>query len=124
NDLYGDSLARFLTTIWPSMSMKLTLDRVEMIVTRLHHINPRARIVLLGLYDPYRRPALDSLVALWDSRLIARFAYDHRVHVIRLGGPCAKRRCSLSVSCGAVFAPMFGTKTLKRRPSISHATFP
>jgi lysophospholipase L1-like esterase len=84
NDLYGDSMSRFMTTLWPAHAMNRTLDRVGAIVARIHRINPNARVILLGLYDPYAIRALDTQVALWDSRLIARFARDHRVQVIRI----------------------------------------
>ena len=84
NDLYGDSTARLWTTLWPSHAMSRTLDRVESIVSRIHRLNPAARLCLLGLYDPYRNRALDTQVALWDSRLIARFANDHAVQVLRI----------------------------------------
>src|SRR5207244_8043592 len=47
-------------------------------------IYPAARVVLLGLYDPYRTRFLDEQVALWDSRLIARFARDPAVDVVRI----------------------------------------
>src|SRR5437868_13980125 len=82
--MYGDSVARLMTTIWPSRAMNQTLDRVARVVARVHRINPRARICLLGLYDPYKRLALDKLVARWDARLIERFASDQRVQVIRI----------------------------------------
>jgi len=84
NDLYGDNVARLFTTVWPSMAMHRTLDRIDSIVAQLHRINPAARIFLLGLYDPYHRRDLDRQVALWDSRLIARFAADANVQVIRI----------------------------------------
>ena len=84
NDLYGDSFARFATTLWPSYAMSRTLDRVTSIVRRIHALNPRARICVLGLYDPYKLRSLDKQVAVWDSRLIARFAGDPRVQVVRI----------------------------------------
>jgi lysophospholipase L1-like esterase len=64
--------------------MEHTLDRVATIVERIHDANPAARVVLLGLYDPYRKPLLDQQVARWDSRLIARFAGDCAVDVVRI----------------------------------------
>ena len=84
NDLYGDSVARFLAAVWPALHMTRTLDRVAAIVTRLHTINPAARIYILGLFDPYRLPELDRQVAMWDSSLIARFADDADVDVVRI----------------------------------------
>jgi len=84
NDLYGDALARLATIAAPSLAMEHTLDRVATIVERIHDANPAARVVLLGLYDPYRTPYLDEQVARWDSRLIARFAHNRAVDVVRI----------------------------------------
>jgi len=84
NDLYGDAIARLATLIAPPLAMEGALDRVAAIVDRIHAASPAARIVLLGLYDPYRRPFLDEQVARWDSRLIARFAGDRAVDVVRI----------------------------------------
>lgn len=84
NDLYGDSIARLLAAVWPTLHMTPTLDRVAAIITRLHTINPEARIYLLGLFDPYRLPNLDEQVAIWDASLIARFAGDADVDVVRI----------------------------------------
>src|SRR5262249_38922837 len=84
NDLYGDAIARLTTLLAPSLAMDHTIDRIALIVDRIHAANPAARIVLLGLYDPYRQPALDEQVAGWDARLIARFAHDRAVDVVRI----------------------------------------
>ena len=85
NDLYGDSLARAMSVLWPSHAMRRTLARVSAIVNRIHARNAAARVILLGLYDPYRPNAfLDRAVNEWDSMLIERFASDRRVTVIRI----------------------------------------
>jgi lysophospholipase L1-like esterase len=84
NDLFGDPIARLATMIAPSLAMERTIDRIAAIVDRIHSANPAVRIVLLGLYDPYRAPLLDEQVARWDSRLIARFARDRAVDVVRI----------------------------------------
>ena len=84
NDLFGDAVARIATIVAPSLAMERTIDRVALIVDRIHATNPAARVVLLGLYDPYRKPALDEQVARWDARLIARFASDRAVDVVRI----------------------------------------
>jgi lysophospholipase L1-like esterase len=84
NDLYGDALARLTTIVAPSIAMERTIDRIALIVERIHAANPAARVVLLGLYDPYRQPALDEQVTRWDARLIARFAADRAVDVVRI----------------------------------------
>jgi lysophospholipase L1-like esterase len=82
NDLYGDGRARLLSGLAPSLMMDLTLDRIESIVGSLHRLNARARVILVGLYDPYRLPSLDRQVARWNARLLDRFSDDARVTVI------------------------------------------
>jgi lysophospholipase L1-like esterase len=84
NDLFGDTLARLATLLAPAHAMERTIDRIALIVDRIHDASPSARVVLLGLYDPYRQPALDEQVARWDARLIARFARDRAVDVVRI----------------------------------------
>lgn len=84
NDLYGDSFARTLTTLCADCAIDRVLARVQRVVDRIHHVNPDTRVILLGLYDPYRRNFLDRQVNLWDSRLIARFANDSLVDVVRI----------------------------------------
>jgi lysophospholipase L1-like esterase len=85
NDLYGDSLARIASALWPEQAMRRTVANVETIVRRIHTRNASVRIYLLGLYDPYSPNAvLDRSVNSWDALLIARFASDPRVTVIRI----------------------------------------
>jgi lysophospholipase L1-like esterase len=84
NDLYGDSISRLLTLIWPQRAMNRVASRVAAVVRRVETMNPSARIVVLGLYDPYRQTALDRLVNEWDAKLIHKFAADSRVTVIRI----------------------------------------
>ncbi|MGZ5446222.1 MAG: GDSL-type esterase/lipase family protein [Thermoanaerobaculia bacterium] len=88
NDLYGDPRARLLATLFPDHRQARTLVRVQRIVGRLREANPGVRICLLGLYNPYRRSAagawLDRQVNQWDARLIARFAANRGVTVIRI----------------------------------------
>jgi lysophospholipase L1-like esterase len=84
NDLYGDSLSRLLTLVWPQRAMSRVAARVAAVVRRIATMNPSAHIVLLGVYDPYQRRALDRLVNEWDAALIKKFAADSRVSVIRI----------------------------------------
>src|SRR5947209_1344293 len=84
NDLYGDTAARLTTLVAPGYAIHRTIHRIAAIVTRIHGASPSARVVLLGLYDPYRTPWLDEQVALWDSALIAHFARDAQVDVVRI----------------------------------------
>jgi lysophospholipase L1-like esterase len=84
NDLFGDSVARLATLVAPSYAMDRAIARVAAIVAAIHRRNPATRVILLGLYDPYRRPFLDEQVAHWDARLIERFARDRAVDVVRI----------------------------------------
>lgn len=88
NDLFGDRLSKFESLVWPSMMMANTIARVDRLVRDVHRLNPAARVYLLGLYNPYRNSSLsaflDRQVALWDSRLIAHFADQPSVDVIRI----------------------------------------
>jgi len=84
NDLYGDPLARLTTLLAPSHAMDRTIGRIAAIVATIHRLNPATRVVLLGLYDPYRTRFLDEQVAHWDARLIERFARDRAVDVVRI----------------------------------------
>ena len=85
NDLYGDSLARLASVLWPEHAMRRTVARVGAIVSRIHTRNASARVLLLGLYDPYRpNTFLDRAVNQWDALLISHFAADPAVTVIRI----------------------------------------
>ena len=84
NDLFGDSVSKVESFVWPSMMMARTIGRVDRLVAEIRRLNPSARIYLLGLYNPYRNSFLDRQVALWDSKLIARFADQPNVDVIRI----------------------------------------
>ena len=85
NDLYGDPFARITTLLSPQWAIHQVVNRVRGVIAEIHRINPAARIVLLGLYNPYRRAAfLDRAVNLWDARLIATFASDAAVTVERI----------------------------------------
>jgi lysophospholipase L1-like esterase len=88
NDLYGDSMARLRAAVWPEHARRRALAGVSAVVRRVHALNPSARIVLLGLYNPYRQsgiaPFLDAQINRWDACLIARFAEDPHVIVVRI----------------------------------------
>src|SRR5207248_1739204 len=88
NDLFGDQLSKLESLVWPSMMMARTIGRVDRLVGKIHHLNPAARAYLLGLYNPYRNSSigvfLDRQVALWDAKLIAHFAEQPNVDVIRI----------------------------------------
>ena len=85
NDLYGDTLARVRSLLWPQHATRVVMARVHAVVTQIHGLNPSARVFLLGLYNPYQRQTfLDAFINVWDSVLIGGFATDRRVTVIRI----------------------------------------
>jgi lysophospholipase L1-like esterase len=88
NDLYGDSPARLLTTLWPWYQRERTLSRVESLVAQVRQINPGARICILSLYNPYQASRAgrwtDVQVNLWDGALIQRLSEMRGVTVIRI----------------------------------------
>jgi len=91
NDLYGDSRARLLSLIAPEVMMDLAVERIASIVRTVER-ESQARIVLLGVYDPYRNPRLDEYVSLWSAKLLQRFADDRRVSVVTIADLCVGRR--------------------------------
>ena len=94
NDLYGDSLARLMTTLWPWYQREQTLSRVASLVGQVRQISPGARICILGLYNPYEASAagrwIDVQVNLWDGALIQRLAEMRGVTVIRIADVLAR----------------------------------
>ena len=88
NDLFGDRISKLESMLYPAMMMDRTIWRIDRLVRQIRELNPDTRVYLLGLYDPYRHSSLsaflDRQVALWDSRLIAHFAADSDVDVIRI----------------------------------------
>ena len=91
NDLYGDSRARLMSAIAPGVMMDLAMERIASIVCTVER-NSSARIVLLGVYDPYGNPRLDEYVALWSAKLLQRLAGDRRVTVITIADLFTARR--------------------------------
>jgi lysophospholipase L1-like esterase len=88
NDLYGDSMARVVASVFPNFEQELTALKVRGVVASLRHLNPTARIDVLGVYNPYHHSPLsawlDEQVNRWDARLVWTFAAWQRVNVIRI----------------------------------------
>ncbi len=84
NDLFGDSRVRLLSTVAPRYAMWRADVRVRRVVAAIRRENRRARVYVLGLYNPYRAAWLDQHIARWDSRLIGSFAEWRGVAVIRI----------------------------------------
>jgi len=64
------------------------LNNIESIVGEVRRVNPTTRILILGGYAPIandRAPALlEPLVTIWDAALLARFADDPLVSIVRM----------------------------------------
>lgn len=88
NDLFGNSIEKFRSLLAPRVVSHLVLARVERVIARIREENRTARIVVLGLYNPYRQAKfgkkLDMEIARWDARLIATFAGDRALNVVRI----------------------------------------
>jgi lysophospholipase L1-like esterase len=97
NDLYGSRWEQLVSTLAPRLSMMLVRSRVAALVATLHAINGRARIVIVGLHNPYRELPLGAAVARWNAGLLERFADDRRVAVLPIADLFAgtDRRSSL-----------------------------
>lgn len=64
------------------------LRNMDAAIADIRTINPTARILILGAYVPVRQARaavlLAPLVAIWDATLVARFAVDPLIELVRL----------------------------------------
>jgi len=88
NDLYGDSIAQIVASVFPNIEQEITIAKVHSVVASIRRLNPTARIDVLGLYNPYRHSTLaawlDEQVNRWDARLIWSFAASPHVNIVRI----------------------------------------
>jgi lysophospholipase L1-like esterase len=86
NDLWGDNF-RNEPPPDPAAVMNEVLERIEEVMRRVRQANPKARIFLLGLYNPFRDTpfggGLNTLVGQWNARLIERFSSDANLTVVQ-----------------------------------------
>jgi lysophospholipase L1-like esterase len=98
NDLFRSQHSREEILRNPLVVAQRILTRIEAIVTQLHDINPRARILLLGAYNPVPRhewaPLIDQYIPLWDQTLAQQFANDERVAVVKMADIVTPQRLS------------------------------
>ncbi len=87
NDLWGGTDWRTATRANPEKVMDAVLERIEKIVRAIRADNGRARIFIIGLYNPFVfTPAgrqLTPLVNRWNARLIERFSDDVNVTIVQ-----------------------------------------
>ena len=72
----------------PLLLVDEVLRNIDGIVGEVRQLNPEAQILVLGAYSPIanERAAvlLEPFIAIWDAALMAQFADDPRVSVVRL----------------------------------------
>jgi len=87
NDLWGGTDWRNAPPKDPDAAMGIVLTRIEEVVKIVRTANPRARIFIIGLYNPFvatpSGPLLTSLVNRWNSRLIERFGSVPNLTVVQ-----------------------------------------
>lgn len=98
NDLFRSGQSREDILRAPFEVAERILGRIESIVTQLHEINPNARVLLLGGYNPVPRhqyaPLINQYLGLWDTALAARFEHDERVAVVKMNDIVTPQRLS------------------------------
>jgi lysophospholipase L1-like esterase len=98
NDLFRSGQSRDEILRAPFEVAERILGRVETIVKELHTINPNARILLLGGYNPVPRhqyaAMINQYLGLWDTALASRFESDPRVAVVKMHDIVTPQRLS------------------------------
>lgn len=98
NDLFRTPHAREEMMRAPLVVAERILGRIHSIVTQLHEINPRARVLLLGGYNPVPRhewaPLINQYLGMWDAALAANFESDPRVAVVKMSDIVTAQRLS------------------------------
>ena len=98
NDLFRSGQSREDILRAPFEVAERILGRIETIVAELHRINPNARVLLLGGYNPVPRhqyaPLINQYLGLWDTALAGRFEPNPRVAVVKMNDIVTPQRLS------------------------------
>ena len=98
NDLFRSQHSREEILRSPFGVAERILGRIETIVSQLHEINPRARVLLLGGYNPVPRhewaSTINQYLGMWDLALASRFEKDQRVAVVKMSDIVTAQRLS------------------------------
>lgn len=98
NDLFRTPGAREETLQNPLAVASRILTRLESIVAELHRLAPKARILILGGYNPVPNHPYASMInqylGLWDSTISDRFARDPLVTIVKLSDIVSPKRLS------------------------------
>jgi lysophospholipase L1-like esterase len=98
NDLFRSPHSREELLRSPFQVAERILGRIETIVGEIHAINPNARVLLLGGYNPVPRhewaSTINQYLTVWDAALAARFEDDQRVAVVKMADIVTPQRLS------------------------------
>ena len=87
NDLWGGTDWRNAPPRDPEATMNTVLERIGDAVKIVRDANPRARVFIIGLYNPFAAtpfgPQLSALVNRWNARLVERFGTDPNIIVVQ-----------------------------------------
>jgi len=87
NDLFGDSESRSGAPPNPEKVMDTVMGRVEQVMDVVRKSNPRARIFLIGLYNPFGGSEYGKLAGVyvnrWNARLAGRFENDPNLTIVQ-----------------------------------------
>jgi lysophospholipase L1-like esterase len=88
NDLVRFPGAREEALREPFTAARRTLDRVALVVAAILEINPHARVLVLGGYNPFPQhpyaPLVARYLAVWDEALVEEFESEPRVAVVKM----------------------------------------
>lgn len=98
NDLFRSPHSREEMLRAPFAVAERILGRIESIVAQIHDINPDARVLVLGGYNPVPAhewaPTINQYLVLWDAALAKRFEADTRVAVVKMADIVTPQRLS------------------------------
>lgn len=98
NDLFRSPAAREETMRAPLAVADKILSRIESIVADLRTLNSRARILVLGGYNPVPAhplsPMISQYLQLWDATLASRFEGDPLISVVKMSDIVTPQRLS------------------------------
>jgi lysophospholipase L1-like esterase len=86
NDLWGGTDWRSAPPKDPDAVMRGVLERIDAAVKAIRSVNPKGRIFIVGLYNPFAATPvgaqLTSLVNRWNAKLIEQFGSDPNITVV------------------------------------------
>lgn len=87
NDLLGENNWRNAPPPDPEAAMNSVRENVTQAVEEIRKASPRARIFIIGLYDPFGSTPFGTriapLISDWNAKLVERFANDPNVVIVQ-----------------------------------------